>query len=48
LYDLKQLIFYFKKDKNELKEWINNNVYVDEPAGPKEITDENFSKVYSR
>ena len=48
LYDFKQLVFHFKKDKKLLQDWINANITIDEAKGPTRITDENFHKVYNR
>ncbi|MCL2038832.1 MAG: hypothetical protein FWG85_00200 [Bacteroidetes bacterium] len=48
LYDFKQLVFYFKKDKTELKEWIDRNIYSVGPSEAKQITSDNFNKVYNR
>jgi len=47
IYDFKELVFYYKKNKNELREWINNNIFIDELEGPLKIDDTNFQKVYN-
>jgi hypothetical protein len=48
IYDFKQLVFYFNRDKNELKEWIDKNIYSIDPTAEKQITSDNFNKVYNR
>ena len=48
LFEFKPTLFYFDKNKNELKEWIKEYIRTDQPTGPKDITDQNFSKVYYR
>ena len=47
LHDFKELVFYFDKDKKDLKDWINNNLLSEEATGPIKITDGNFNKVYN-